>query len=106
MQVSVLDLSLKCKTIASLVQVNVGVLKTLDLHTQSWKGFGCLAFPREPALKPCGPTPSSLRQRPAQRAPQELPVPEIASGDPWTEKGARLELKAVHTHKVFCRSAS
>lgn len=35
MQVSVLDLSLKCKTIASLVQVNVGMLKTLALHTQS-----------------------------------------------------------------------
>lgn len=52
MQVSVLDLSLKCKTIASLVQVNVGMLKTLDLHAQSWKGFGCLAFPLEPAWKP------------------------------------------------------
>lgn len=57
MQVSVLDLSLKCKTIASPVQVNVGALKTLDLHTQSWKWFGCLAFPHQPAWKPCGAWP-------------------------------------------------
>lgn len=51
MQVSVLDLSLKCKTVASLVQVNVGMLKTLALHTQSWKGLGALLSPSLEALQ-------------------------------------------------------
>lgn len=60
MQVSVLDLSLKCKTIASPVQVNVGVLKTLDLHEQSWKWLGCLASPISQPESLAGPDPTPL----------------------------------------------
>ena len=53
MQVSVLDLSLKCKTIAVAGKCRY---KRLDLQRKSWKRFGFLSPPPSQAWPPLGAT--------------------------------------------------
>lgn len=60
MQVSVLDLSLKCKTIASLVQVNVGMLKNVGSAHAELEGVWGPCFPPLTSLEALRGLPRAL----------------------------------------------